>query len=69
MPPPPPPALFLPLLLPLLVASYSETWNVGKYFDLEGNFDEWGLGEAAQKLVTKLEKRVRDKKKKDRKDK
>ncbi|CAN0046311.1 unnamed protein product [Scytosiphon promiscuus] len=46
-----------------------ETWNVGNYFDFEGNFDEWGLGDAVKKLVTKLEKRVRDRKKKSKKEK
>eukprot|EP00904_Undaria_pinnatifida_P006321 jgi/Undpi1/2819/HiC_scaffold_14.g06196.m1 len=46
-----------------------ETWNVGRYFDLEGNFDEWGLGDAAKKLVGRLEKRVRDRAKKDKKEK
>lgn len=46
-------------------AALPETWNVGKYFDVEGNFDEWGMGDDVKKLVNKLEKRVRDKKKKD----
>lgn len=43
----------------------TETLNVGKYFDYEGHFDEWGLGDAVKKLVGRLEKRVRDKKKKE----
>lgn len=46
-----------------------EQWNVGKYFDYEGNFDEWGMGDAVKKLVTRLEKRARDKKKKEKKEK
>ncbi|CAM9726094.1 unnamed protein product [Ascophyllum nodosum] len=46
-----------------------ETWNVGNYFDYEGHFDEWGLGDAVKKLVGRLEKRVKDRKKKDKKDK
>lgn len=36
---------------------------------MEGNFDEWGLGDAAKKLVGRLEKRVRDRAKKDKKEK
>eukprot|EP00903_Cladosiphon_okamuranus_P005836 g5777.t1 len=46
-----------------------ETWNVGGYFDFEGNFDEWTLGDHVKKLVGKLEKRARDKKKKEKKEK
>ena len=42
---------------------------MGNYFDFEGNFDEWGMGDAVKKLVSRLEKRVRDRKKKDKKDK
>ncbi|CAB1108716.1 unnamed protein product [Ectocarpus sp. CCAP 1310/34] len=46
-----------------------EQWHVGKYFDYEGNFDEWGMGDAVKNLVTRLEKRARDKKKKAKKEK
>lgn len=56
------PVVFLCCLLP-------EQWNVGKYFDYEGNFDEWGMGDAVKKLLTRLEKRARDKKKKEKKEK
>lgn len=37
---------------------------MGKYFDVEGYFDEWGMGEAAARLVRRLEKRATDRKKK-----
>lgn len=54
----------MPRLITLLAV-----WNVGKYFDVEGYFDEWGMGEATMKLVQRLEGKAKDKKKKDKKDK
>lgn len=48
---------------------FAETWNVGEYFDFEGHFDEWGMGDAVKKVVTALEQRAKDRKKKDKKNK
>lgn len=49
----------------------AEVWKVGNYFDVEGYFDEWGMGEAAERLVLRLEKKVenREDKKSKKKDK
>lgn len=47
-----------------------ESWKVGKYFDVEGYFDEWGMGDVAERLVQKLEKKIKDRaKKKEKKEK
>lgn len=63
------PSLYPPRIPTLVLLDDTETLNVGNYFDYEGHFDEWGLGDAVKKLVGRLEKRVRDKKKKEKKEK